>query len=122
MAEAPLYGKIRIVATRLGARLFRNHVGMARHRDERTGAERVAKFGLCPDSSDLIGWTPVVITSDMVGRTVAVFTAIEVKDKKGKASAGQENFIKAVTAAGGIAGVAHDEHEAELILRQGAPL
>lgn len=122
MAEAPLLGKIRIVATKLGARLFRNHVGMARHRDERTGAERVVKFGLCPDSSDLIGWTPVVITADMVGKTVAVFTAIEAKDKKGRTSAGQENFIKAVTQAGGIAGVARSEHEAELIMRQKALL
>lgn len=77
---------------------------------------------LCPGSSDLIGWTPVVITPDMIGKTVAVFTAIEVKVDAKKASGNQADFIKAVAAAGGIAGVARSEYDAELIMRQKALL
>jgi len=57
-------------------------------------------------ASDLIGWTPVVITPEMVGQTVAVFTAGEAKPATGgKASEDQEKFIAAVRRDGGIAGV-----------------
>lgn len=58
----------------------------------------------------------------MIGKTVAVFTAIEVKVDAKKASSNQADFIKAVAEAGGIAGVARSEHDAELIMRQKALL
>lgn len=61
--------------------------------------------GLCKGSSDLIGWTPVTITPDMVGTTIAAFTAVEVKTKTGKISDAQTNFINVIKAAGGKAGI-----------------
>lgn len=88
-----------------GGRLFRNNVGVATF----PGGQTV-KYGLCVGSSDLIGWTPITITPDMVGRTVAVFTAFETKRavKAKKATPKQINFVEHVRAAGGIAGVIND--------------
>ncbi len=68
-------------------------------------------------SSDLIGYTPVEITAAMVGKTIAVFTAIETKkSKNGKTSADQLNFIKQVKDAGGIAGVANSPEAGNAII------
>jgi len=61
-------------------------------------------------SSDLIGFTKILITPDMVGKTVAIFTAVEVKkedwspDKKlDEREIAQLNFINWVKANGGFA-------------------
>lgn len=68
--------------------------------------------GLCKGSSDLIGWTPKEITPEMVGKKVAVFTAIEVKSRRGRPSEDQLNFMQRVKEDGGIAGVATNSDEA----------
>lgn len=68
--------------------------------------------GLHVGSSDLIGWTSVEITPDMVGKKVAIFTAIECKSASGRASKEQLNFIEQVQKAGGRAGIARNETEA----------
>lgn len=63
--------------------------------------------------SDLQGWTPVVVTQAMVGRTVPVYTAIEVKRTRGgETSDDQVRFIDQVKQAGGIAGVANSPEAA----------
>lgn len=107
--ETSILQQIRIAVSHIGVRLFRNNVGM--YKDERGNYIR---YGLIEGSSDLIGWSPTVITQEMVGKTVAVFTAVEVKtqSKKSKASEAQENFISAVLRAGGIAFIARSEWEA----------
>jgi hypothetical protein len=84
-----------------GCRLFRNNTGAIK--DENG---RLVRFGLCKGSSDLIGLKPTVITPEMVGKTVAIFTAIEVKTPTGKATPEQIHFIDRVKALGGIAGIA----------------
>jgi hypothetical protein len=68
--------------------------------------------GLPPGFSDLFGLVPVVITPEMVGQTVAVFTALEVKTGKGKARDKQAAFIKAVNDNGGRAGVVRSADDA----------
>lgn len=82
-SESHAQSLIRLEAGELGIQLFRNNVGVLR--DE---AGRPVRYGLANDSaqlnavlksSDLIGWRPVVITPEMVGQTVAVFTARECK-------------------------------------------
>lgn len=111
------------------ARLFRNNRGLlwggrVLHHDGSTvtlvAAQRI-ECGLVNGASDLIGWTSVVITPDMVGRTVAVLTAAEVKPlsnlKRHKPSADQLNFIDAVNAAGGIAGVVRSPEDALRLVR-----
>ena len=101
-------------ASQCGATMFKNNVGKLR--DERGN---IVTFGLCKGSSDLIGWTPVIITPEMVGSKIAVFTAVEVKlDKHGKyqATKEQKNFINAVKANGGYAGVADCKKDLEDII------
>ena len=74
--------------------------------------------GLTRGSSDIIGLTEVTITPDMVGQKIAVFTAIEVKTKTGKASEEQLNFIKIVTEMGGFSGVAKTPEDALKICKK----
>lgn len=62
--------------------------------------------------SDGTGWTPVEITPEMVGKTVAVYTAMEAKTPKGKPTKEQLDFIKAVQNAGGIAGIVRSPDDA----------
>lgn len=104
-------------------RIFRNNVGTGwQGKSVRKGTvliienPRPLHAGLCEGSSDLIGWTTVEVTPDMVGRKVAVFTAVEVKTNKGRVSDEQANFIQQVRNAGGIAGVARSEDEALKLL------
>ena len=93
------------------ARLWRNNTGALKDQ-----AGRLVRYGLCPGSSDLIGLRQVVVTPDMVGQTLAVFTAIEVKDR-GRLTPEQQAFLTMVTQAGGLAGVARSPDDARSILR-----
>lgn len=83
---------------RPGLRLFRNNVGVALYPD---GARVV--YGLCPGSSDLIGFRTIRITPAMTGQTIAQFVAIEVKGPNTPLTAAQRNFLRAVAEAGGTA-------------------
>lgn len=67
--------------------------------------------GLCEGSSDLIGWRSVVITPEMVGKRIAIFTALEVKTETGKPSQEQTNFIRVLNNSGGIAAIVKSENE-----------
>jgi hypothetical protein len=93
------------------ARLWRNNTGALKD-----AQGRLVRYGLCPGSSDLIGLRTITITPDMVGQTVAVFTAIEVKDR-GRPTPEQLAFIAMVQQAGGLAGVARSTDDARAILR-----
>ena len=62
------------------------------------------------------GWTTRTITPEMVGQQVAVFTSIEVKSSTGRVRPEQQQWIDAVQAAGGIAGVARSVEDAERLL------
>jgi hypothetical protein len=81
-------------------RLFRNNVGVL---VDRYGTH--VRYGLCPGSSDLIGWTSRTITPADVGETWAIFTAVEVKSATGRLTQEQRVFLHAVEAAGGLASV-----------------
>lgn len=65
---------------------------------------------------DLPGWTEVVVTQEMVGHTIAVFTSIETKRTKGgKPTDDQKNWRDQVWGAGGIAGIANSVDAARAI-------
>lgn len=99
-----------------GIRVFRNNVGTAATKDG-----RFIKFGLCPGSSDLIGWTEYVVAPEDVGRRIAVFTALEIKTATGRATCQQRAFIDAVNNAGGIAGVVRNAQQAIELLESYQP-
>lgn len=102
------------------SKVFRNNTGMGWQGKSKQTPQgdrlivdpRPLHAGLCTGSSDLIGWTPIKITPEMVGKTIGVFTAIEVKKPGGRISKPQLNFIRRVNEDGGIAGIATSENEA----------
>lgn len=121
--EATLLKKFLEEYSRIGSRLFRNNTGRGW-----TGKEcipvskkttvtlqkgdmvikqyRPFRSGWPTGSSDLIGWTRVNITKDMIGRDIAIFTAIEAKTPRVRATKQQESFIRTVNEHGGIGTIA----------------
>ena len=68
-------------------------------------------------AADLNGWTTVTITPDMVGRKVAVFTALEIKRPRGgKIGEEQRNYCDQVNYAGGISGIVNTPEAASKII------
>lgn len=115
MSEASALQEIRLALGRVrGLTLWRNNCGALRDRDG-----RVIRYGVAnPGGSDLIGFRSIVVTPEHVGQTLALFAAIEVKAPGGKhpVTPEQAQFIAAITAAGGLAGVARNPAQARLIL------
>jgi hypothetical protein len=107
VSEQQIQQEIRLAVSKGDTRLFRNNTGTLRDANGRP-----VNFGLCKGSADLIGWRTVTITPEMVGQQVAVFTSIEVKTATGKLRPEQQQWLDAVQAAGGIAGVARSVEDA----------
>lgn len=111
MAEREITDAILVEASNQGARLFRQNVGMgwAGKLRGRKGSTvvldnaRPLHAGLATGSSDIIGITPVTITPDMVGKTLGVFTAVEVKYGRTPTTEQQRRFLAMVEKLGGIA-------------------
>jgi len=112
MSEQSIQQHIRLACSIGTCRLFRNNTGTLRDINGRP-----VSFGLCKGSADLIGWRSVTITPEMVGQQVAIFTSIEVKSATGRIRPEQQQWLNAVQAAGGIAGVARSVGEAMDLLR-----
>ena len=106
-SEQQIQQEIRIACGTGDTRLFRNNTGTLRDQNGRP-----VQFGQCKGSADLIGWKRVTITPEMVGTTVAVFVSIEVKTPTGRLRPEQQQWLDAVQAAGGIAGVARSVEDA----------
>lgn len=114
--ESTIQQEIQIQAMHFKCTLFRNNSGACQ---DQTG--RLIRYGLGhispkqqTKSSDLIGITEIVITQEMVGKTLGVFTAIEVKDEKwnpdkklDEREIKQNNFLQFVKSKGGIASFAN---------------
>ena len=111
MSEQRIQQEIRIACSTGDTRLFRNNTGTLRDQNGRP-----VQFGLCKGSADLIGWKRVTVTPEMVGSTVAVFLSIEVKTATGRLRPEQQQWLNAVQAAGGIAGVARSVADAQALL------
>jgi hypothetical protein len=116
MTEQQIQQRIRLTCSTEATRLFRNNTGTLRDQHGRP-----VSFGLCKGSADLIGWRTVTVTPEMVGTQVAVFTSIEVKTATGRLRSEQQQWLDAVQAAGGIAGVARSVEDAEALLSNTTP-
>ena len=108
MSEQQIQQHIRLTCSTGSTRLFRNNTGTLKDANGRP-----VQFGLCKGSADLIGWRTVTVTPDMVGTQVAVFLSIEVKTPTGRLRPEQQQWLDAVQAAGGIAGVARSVKDAQ---------
>jgi hypothetical protein len=82
-SESNIQARTRLAATAKRWRLWRNNRGAAK-----TDSGSYIRFGLANDSKtigdvlksgDLIGWRPVIITADMVGKVLAQFVSVECK-------------------------------------------
>jgi hypothetical protein len=132
--EGSVITRVQLDATAKGWRLFRNSTGQGWqgqiteeytlterngrpvHVVELTNARRVA-YGLTRGSSDLIGWRPVIITTEMVGQTIAQFVAVECKTERyRRTTEEQDNFLGQVAGSGGAAYLARGDGTAEVDL------
>lgn len=115
MSEQRIQQEIRLACSTGPVRLFRNNTGTLKDQHGRP-----VQFGLCKGSADLIGWRTITVTPEMVGQQVAVFTSIEVKTPTGRLRPEQQQWLEAVQAAGGIAGVARSVEDAlQIVTAQG---
>ncbi|CRI67076.1 VRR-NUC domain protein [Thiocapsa sp. KS1] len=114
MSEKAIQNAIMLAASQAGMTTWRNNTGQAWAGDAtrlKDGSvlirnPRPLHAGLCKGSSDLIGIRPVVVTSEMIGQTLAQFAAVEVKTPKGKLTEHQQKFLAFVESRGGLAIVA----------------
>lgn len=122
--EQPLLKKFLLEFSRLGSRFFRVNSGQGwtgtvvrgQGRTVTLGKNDVLlknarpfRTGLPKGTPDILGFTSVIIRQDMVGKTVAVFTGVEVKSSKRiKITKEQSDFIRMINDKGGIATVAYD--------------
>ncbi len=94
MTENDIMHAVQLEASKLGARLFRNNVGLFTTLDGRK-----VRTGLCTGSSDLIGWYK--------GR----FLAVEVKTRTGVVRKEQQAFIDQVVNDGGLGCIVREPGE-----------
>lgn len=128
MKESATASHIRLDAAQIGVELWRNNVGAC---TDSTG--RVIRYGLCNDSailarhvksSDFIGITPTIVTPEMVGHIVGIYTAIETKPTdwvfrlSDERAVAQKAYHDIVNRAGGFAGFARTVEEFRRIVRK----
>lgn len=114
MSESKIMKDIQLKWSENGWRLFRNNVALGwvgkptklANGDVLLSNPRPLHSGLCVGSSDLIGFKPITIKPEHLGKTLAVFAAIECKSKSGKPTAEQQYFLDMVNANGGHARLA----------------
>lgn len=118
-SEAAVTNKVKLEASKKGIRLWRNNVGCLFSKADKI----FVRFGLANESvtmnsviksGDLIGIRPVVITADMVGKTIGQFVSREVKHSDWRYTGteqeqAQRNWINLINSLGGDAAFATDE-------------
>lgn len=114
-AETEITNEILVKTAEKGSFLFRNVRGLFLTLD---GKRKISAGLQAPDSADCIGITPVLITKDMVGMTLGVFTSIEVKTFTGSLKTGQAKWRDFILSKGGFAGVARSAQDAINIIKK----
>ena len=100
MSEQNILAQI-IKAAAPKTRLFREHSGVYFNRN---GTRITIGFKGKPDA---VGLTVLTITPEMVGKSVAVYTAIEAKKPGGSTSQAQKKVIEVLKKLGAIAGICY---------------
>lgn len=94
--ETNIMNKIMLKMSKKGWLVWRNQVGLFKTVD----GTRTVPIGV-KGSSDIMAVKPTVITQDMVGQTVGIFVAVEVKTATGRQSKDQKKW-QAVAESKGI--------------------
>lgn len=127
--EANISNSAAIVVSKNGGKSFRNNVGSAwsgrkvssyiKNGNQYTVIEnaRYITFGLFKGSADRIGWIPVKITKEMIGKTFARFLSLEMKTKNGRISADQLKWAEVVKKDGGLAGIIRSDEDINEIIK-----
>jgi hypothetical protein len=103
-------------------RLWRTNVGMgwagkAIRQGSTVVIPNARPFHAMPEGwPDLTGFVSVTITPDMVGRTIAVFAAPEVKTARGAVRETQKSFREMFLSMGAIAGICRSVDDARKLL------
>jgi hypothetical protein len=115
-SESNVQSRTRLAAVAKHWRLWRNQRGAGKME-----SGNFIRYGLANDSKqlgdklksgDLIGWRPVIITPDMVGKVIAQFVSVECKaedwappplNTKDEAAAAQYRWAELVNKEGGYA-------------------
>lgn len=121
MSESHVQAIVRVFVARLGWMLFRNNRGAFKDKVGRWVRYGLAndskKFGDEIKSSDLVGWRTVVITPDMVGKSIAQFVSLEIKDEdwagepRDEREVAQKKWIDLVNTYGGYAAFISDPNQ-----------
>lgn len=96
--ETNLQNGILVALSNAGHLPWRNQVGVFRAYDN---PQRIIKIGT-PGMADIIDVVPVVITPEMVGKTVGVAVAMEIKTLTGQQRENQQLWELALKKRGGI--------------------
>lgn len=112
-AETQLVRSLLLAASAQGVTLFRNNVGVLQDR-----AGHYVTYGLAVGSPDLIGWQPVTIGPEHLGRRLAQFVGIEAKTETGRLSEPQRAFLGALERAGAVSGVVRSVGDLDNLLRR----
>jgi hypothetical protein len=123
VSEAQLLADILLAHSRGNVRLWRQNSGTAwqgrivSQDHSRLVLSPYYAIKLAPEgTSDIGGLVSEIITADMVGRSIAVYTGIEGKTKTGRVSPAQQAFLDMVLKMGGRAGIARSVEDARRIL------
>lgn len=114
-----------------GARLFKNNTGVAYTEQGRPVFFGLGNDGVKNDESfrtpDEVGWTRVLITPEMVGKHIPVFSCFDAKKlgfvqrasyPKGSREYGQQKFFDMVIFNNGIAGFASSAADVDRIYNE----
>jgi len=110
MSEKTILNHLQLLASKIGARLFRQNTGSAWQGEVhrlKTGDiliknPRIVHFGLCKGSGDLIGFAPVKINHSHLNKTLAVFWSVEIKTGSLKPTSDQINWHNMIKNNGGV--------------------
>lgn len=106
--ETNIQSAILVAHSQAGALTWRNHCGAFRAMDN---PQRVVKIGT-PGMADIISVVPVTITPEMVGKTIGVAVATEVKTETGAQGHKQKLWELAFTRRSGIYLIARSAEQA----------
>ena len=106
-AETNIQNRIMLELSAQGAMVWRNQTGKFRSMNDPNRIVSVGQIG----SADILACVPTLITLEMVGKTVGLCVAVEVKTETGKQRPDQKSWQDAFEKHGGRDILARSVHD-----------